>query len=44
MSGLEGVGLLTKLGFQPIDTVRIASRSRGAEILQQRYVFDRLYC
>jgi RimJ/RimL family protein N-acetyltransferase len=36
--------VLAKLGFQPIDTVRIPSRSRGGEILQQRYVFDRLYC
>ena len=35
---------LTMRGFQPVGTVRIASRSRGAEILQQRYVFDRLYC
>jgi RimJ/RimL family protein N-acetyltransferase len=36
--------VLAKLGFQPTDTVRIPSRSRGGEILQQRYVFDRLYC
>ncbi|HVZ00290.1 MAG TPA: GNAT family N-acetyltransferase [Dongiaceae bacterium] len=36
--------VLVKLGFQPVDTVQVASRSRGAEILQTRYVFDRLYC
>ena len=36
--------VLTKLGFLPIDTVPVASRSRGAEILHRRYVFDRLYC
>ena len=36
--------VLTKLGFQPIGTVPMTSRSRGAEILHRRYVFDRLYC
>jgi len=36
--------VLTKLGFQPIESAMVASRSRGTEILHQRYVFDRLYC
>jgi RimJ/RimL family protein N-acetyltransferase len=36
--------VLVKLGFQPIDTVPVISRSRGGEILHRRYVFDRLYC
>lgn len=29
--------VLLKLGFRPLDTVRVASRSRGEDILQQRY-------
>jgi ribosomal-protein-alanine N-acetyltransferase len=36
--------VLAKLGFQPIDTVPVQSRSRGAQILHRRYIFDRLYC
>jgi RimJ/RimL family protein N-acetyltransferase len=36
--------VLVKLGFQPIDTVPVASRSRGGDVLHRRYVFDRLYC
>jgi RimJ/RimL family protein N-acetyltransferase len=36
--------VLTKLGFLPIGTLPMASRSRGAEMLHRRYVFDRLYC
>jgi RimJ/RimL family protein N-acetyltransferase len=36
--------VLMKLGFQPIDTVPVASRPRGADIPHKRYVFDRLYC
>lgn len=36
--------VLRKLGFQPVEAVPVRSRPRGAEILHQRYVFDRLYC
>jgi ribosomal-protein-alanine N-acetyltransferase len=35
--------VLTKLGFEPIDTVPVQSRSRGAAILHRRYIFERLY-
>jgi [ribosomal protein S5]-alanine N-acetyltransferase len=31
-------GVLLKLGFRPLDTVQRISRSRGAEIMQRRYI------
>ena len=35
--------VLAKLGFIPIDQVPLASRARGTEIRQARYVLERLY-
>lgn len=32
--------ILLKLGFQPLDIVRVESRSRGQDIQQQRYLLS----